>query len=74
METRDLLWASFQGFNCDQCNKKVSGRWPVRQYDDGPYFCSFLCGLDYRAQRGDQGAMNKAEEMRNIFSKYAIAK
>jgi hypothetical protein len=69
--SQDILRAAIaRGFDCVFCGRTIIGRPPVRSNDIGPFFCTFLCALDFRALMGDADAQAKADTMRSIFQQF----
>jgi len=57
-----ILKAQFYGFHCVQCNR-FAQMIPIRSNDLGPYFDTSLCAFRYRAERGDERAIEIVTSM-----------
>lgn len=66
----DIHHAMAYGFTCAMCGRKVTDgrapfRWGSRKLP--PFFCTLLCGFDYRASQGDDDAAIKAGHIRKAL-------
>jgi UDP-galactopyranose mutase len=62
-----VMEAYVKGFNCAQCNKLVTNRYPVRYNENGPFFDTFYCAWQYRAERfNDTRAQENMEKINRI--------